>query len=293
MAKLRRGKRAISRFTPAIPDQLGPKAAHLQENKPSEPVPSEFSEDGNVVAREKKGYDPEHPVRVYYDGVFDLFHFGHARALEQAKKLRPFTYLIAGVCNDELTHALKGKTVLTDRERYECVRHCKWVDEVIEGAPWIITSDFLEKHQIDYVAQDATPYPAAGGISDVYASIKAQGRFLPTQRTQGISTSDLITRIVRDYDLYLRRNLERGVSPSDLNISFLKQRELILKKYLVRIGAMIKGSRRSIEKNWAGTQSELMGTLDSWEQRSQELIHKFTKSYSGAMVRLSAFYFIL
>lgn len=96
MAKLRRGKRAISRFTPAIPDQLGPKAAHLQENKPSEPVPSEFSEDGNVVAREKKGYDPEHPVRVYYDGVFDLFHFGHARALEQAKKLRPFTYLIAG-----------------------------------------------------------------------------------------------------------------------------------------------------------------------------------------------------
>jgi choline-phosphate cytidylyltransferase len=29
---------------------------------------------------------------------------------------------------------------------------------VIEDAPWVITNEFLEEHQIDYVAHDSLPY---------------------------------------------------------------------------------------------------------------------------------------
>ena len=110
---------------------------------------------------------------------------------------------------------------MTAKERAECVRHCKWVDEVIEEAPWIITQDFLDLHSIDFVAHDDAPYPAAGH-EDVFKYVKEKGIFIPTARTDGISTSELITRIVKDYEVYLRRNLARGVPANDLNISFFK-----------------------------------------------------------------------
>jgi choline-phosphate cytidylyltransferase len=162
--------------------------------------------------------------RVYCDGIFDMFHLGHMRMLEQAKKSLgdpAKVWLIAGVCDDVMTQKFKGKVVMNHTLRCDSVRHCKWVDEVAPDAPWVINDEFMTKYRIDFVAHDALPYKDISGASedgDVYNYIKRQGKFLETQRTEGISTSDLIVMIVRDYDEYVRRNLDRGYTKDQLNV---------------------------------------------------------------------------
>lgn len=171
----------------------------------------------------------DRPIRIYADGVFDLFHLGHMKQLEQAKKSFENVQLVCGVPSDVETHKRKGLTVLTDKQRCETLMHCRWVDEVIPDAPWCVTPEFLEEHKIDYVAHDDIPY-ALGDSDDIYRPIKEMGKFLTTQRTDGISTSDIITKIVRDYDKYLMRNFARGATRKELNVSWLKKNELEIKK---------------------------------------------------------------
>lgn len=173
----------------------------------------------------------DRPIRIYADGVFDLFHLGHMKQLEQAKKAFPNVALVCGIPSDVETHKRKGLTVLTDQQRIETLQHCRWVDEVIPNAPWCVTTEFLLKHKIDYVAHDDLPY-ASTDSDDIYKPIKEMGMFLTTQRTEGISTSDIITKIIRDYDKYLMRNFARGATREELNVSWLKKNELEFKKHI-------------------------------------------------------------
>ncbi|BDA45492.1 Choline-phosphate cytidylyltransferase B [Coccomyxa sp. Obi] len=211
--------RATSKKTAAQSTELHQKASAQTPQSPEQENSEAVIDNGEPST--------SRPVRIYADGIFDLFHFGHAKALEQAKKLYPNTTLVVGCCNDELTHRLKGKTVLTDEERYESLRHCKWVDEVIRDAPWVITPEFLEKHKIDYVAHDALPYSdATGQGNDVYELVKKMGKFKETKRTEGVSTSDIILRIIKNYNEYVLRNLARGYSRKELGVSLVREKQI-------------------------------------------------------------------
>lgn len=199
------------------------------------------------------------PLRVYSDGVYDLFHYGHMRMLEQVRRAFPEAVIIAGVCSDRDTHLHKGDTVFTMNERAESLRHCKWVDEVIPDAPWVITEAFINQHRIDYVAHDNAYLEP--GQPDVYQTVKELGRFAITQRTQGISTTQLITRILHSYDKFLRRNIERGVSHQEMNISKFTANRIRLS--------------RTVETNFSKLRGKLQDAADAWDKLSEHFIARF------------------
>ncbi|XP_047950532.1 ethanolamine-phosphate cytidylyltransferase-like [Salvia hispanica] len=136
-------------------------------------------------------------VRVYMDGCFDLMHYGHANALRQAKALGD--ELVVGVVSDEEIIANKGPPVLSMEERLALVSGLKWVDEVIPNAPYEITEEFMHRlfkeHKIDYIIHGDDPCLLPDG-TDAYALAKKAGRYKQIKRTEGVSSTDIVGRIL-------------------------------------------------------------------------------------------------
>mmetsp|Transcript_69406 Transcript_69406/g.104704 ORF Transcript_69406/g.104704 Transcript_69406/m.104704 type:complete len:354 (+) Transcript_69406:28-1089(+) len=132
-------------------------------------------------------------VIVWTDGCFDMMHYGHANALRQAKALGD--YLIVGVHSDADISAHKGPPVMNEQDRYKAAYACKWVDEVVEGAPFVTDVNVLRQHNVDLCVHGDDIITDADG-NDCYAEVKKAGMFRTVPRTQGVSTTDLVGRML-------------------------------------------------------------------------------------------------
>lgn len=142
-------------------------------------------------------------TRVWCDGCYDMVHFGHANSLRQAKAMGD--YLVVGVHTDEEITKHKGPPVFTEQERYRMVRAIKWVDEVVEAAPYVTTLETLDRHRCEFCVHGDDITMTADG-TDTYHIVKSSGRYKECQRTQGVSTTNLVGRML----LLSKEHLQRG-----------------------------------------------------------------------------------
>lgn len=140
-------------------------------------------------------------IRVYTDVVADLFHWGHVNLFKQLRTLGD--YLIVGVNTDELVASYKRHPILTLDERVQMVRSCRYVDEVVAGAPAPIDEAFIAEHQIDIVARGDDFSPEA--MAYWYGAPLKLGIFKTVPYTGGISTSQLIQRILDRQDEWKKK----------------------------------------------------------------------------------------
>ncbi|KAG0467456.1 hypothetical protein HPP92_018423 [Vanilla planifolia] len=143
------------------------------------------------------GRRKKRPVRVYMDGCFDMMHYGHCNALRQARALGD--ELVVGVVSDAEITANKGPPVTPINERIIMVGAVKWVDEVIPDAPYAITEEFMNKlftkYNIDYIIHGDDPCLLPDG-TDAYALAKKAGRYKQIKRTEGVSSTDIVGRML-------------------------------------------------------------------------------------------------
>ncbi|CAB1350135.1 unnamed protein product [Coregonus sp. 'balchen'] len=130
-------------------------------------------------------------IRVWCDGCYDMVHYGHSNQLRQAKAMGD--YLIVGVHTDGEISQHKGPPVFTQAERYKMVRAIKWVDEIVEGAPYVTTLETLDKYSSDFCVHGDDITLTVDG-KDTYEEVKRSGR--ECKRTQGVSTTDLVGRML-------------------------------------------------------------------------------------------------
>ena len=134
-------------------------------------------------------------TRVYAEMVADFFHSGHVEFFKKARTLGD--YLIVGIHSDEVLISndyKKGKPILTMEERVNSVEACRFVDEVLPNAPFIIDRPWIDEHNIEMVVRgDDMPQDR---LEYFYKVPMDMGIFRTVPYTAGISTTEIIRRIM-------------------------------------------------------------------------------------------------
>jgi cytidyltransferase-like protein len=152
---------------------------------------------GAEVALHDCSFPRQLEARVFINGCWDLMHAGHYNALRQAAKFG--SKLVVGIHPNEWIRRIKGGAfILSESEKETMLLGCKYVDEVAHDIPYA-EIDLAILHRPDvrcqYVSHGDDPIVLPSGC-DMFASAKAADRYREFRRSEGISTTWLINRLL-------------------------------------------------------------------------------------------------
>ncbi|XP_036322186.1 ethanolamine-phosphate cytidylyltransferase-like [Rhagoletis pomonella] len=118
--------------------------------------------------------------------------------LEKAKELGDF--LMVGLHTDPVVNSYKDSNYpINLHERMLGVLACKYVNELIIGAPYCVTEDLLDTFKIDVVCHGQTPIALDDGKIDPYAVPKTRGIFTPIDSQNSMTTELSLSFIIANF----------------------------------------------------------------------------------------------
>jgi ethanolamine-phosphate cytidylyltransferase len=150
---------------------------------------------------------------IYVDGDFDLFHIGHVEFLKSAKEMG--TYLLVGIHDDMTVNKIKGGNfpITNLHERILNLLSCRYIDEIIIGAPYTINSDFFHKiHKLSLVIHGNNPILLDENQQDPYHLPKELNIFKIVETPFSHITSEgILERIISHRKEYEIRNRNKEI----------------------------------------------------------------------------------
>lgn len=135
-------------------------------------------------------------MRIYIDGIFDLFHYGHLESFRKCKEIDNKVYLIVGVIGDKVAENYKRLPIINENHRYAIIDSISYVDEIVKNSPLIINKEFMEKHQIDLVVHGFLNKKDANKQDNFFKYPKSVNKFKEIEYCKETSTTEIINKIL-------------------------------------------------------------------------------------------------
>ena len=134
-------------------------------------------------------------MRIYTDGVFDMFHRGHLECFKTIKTKYPDCTLVVGVVNDKDTESYKRLPIINENDRLEIIKSIKYIDEVVFPAPLYITEEHINKHKLDLIVHGFANQNDINKQKEFFRVPIELNKFQEIPYYSKISTTDIINKV--------------------------------------------------------------------------------------------------